>query len=299
MTINRPELVKSHAQEVLAFRNLTYFRNGRRIFDNLSLSLKGGEIHALMSGRSYDMDNLTKLFSGNLDINTQVMIFEKNVDYRRIKGYSCTVTNRTGLFSEFSIANNLFVHSSSFGAYKKTVALLKELELDIDPKARVQDLSASEKKLLEIARGYACRRPILVLYESLFHIDNNLQRAAVSMIKKIASHGTAIVYLTSKLEDALLVSDQISVVENGMIIGSFPTVQVRNSPKHLMELMAGLGTELSDDMDTIEVLNAIVSARELIHSTMELHQKNTAVCPKNTHSTRGRLLHHSAEGYPE
>ena len=271
MTTYKSEPAATH--EVLSFRNLTYSRNGRQIFDNLNLSLKSGEIHALMSGRSYDMNNLTDLISGNFDLKTQVVINGKELDYGQLKNYSCTVTHRAGLFPEFSIANNLFIHYSSFGAYKKTVALLNELGIEIDPKARVQDLSSSEKKILEIARGYASGRPILVLYESLFHIDNNLQRTAVSVIKKIAGHGVGIIYLTSKLEDALLISDRISVVENGMIIGSYPTVQVRSSPKHLMELMAGLDTELADDMDTIEVLNAIVSARELIYSAMELQQK--------------------------
>lgn len=273
MTAYISKQTKSNAQEVLSFHNLTYSRNGRRIFEGLNLSLKSGEIHALMSGRSFDLDNLTNLISGNFDLKIHVEINGKRMDYAKLKKYSFTVTNRAGLFPEFSIANNLFIHYSPFDAHKKTVALLEELGIEIDPKTRVKDLSSSEKKILEIARGCAGGRPILVLHDSLFHIDNNLQKTAASVIKKIAEHGIGIIYLTSKLEDALLISDRISVVENGIIIGSYPTIQVRSSPKHLMELMAGLDAELSEDMDTIEVLNAIVSARELIHSTMELQQK--------------------------
>ena len=259
----------------LAFRRFTYERNHRRIFNGLDLSVKRGEIHAVISSSSYDLDNLYTLATGLLDYSGPVLLDERETKYSALKKNCYAVALDTSLFYEFSIPQNIFIYSniSQRSAARKTAELFRKLSIHIDPQTPVRQLTGSQRKLIEIVRGYQKRPSVLVLNEVLYHVDRDMQSGVISLVRRIAGEGTGVLFLTSKLEDAVAISDRITLLENGTALGSYSTSHVKKSPKHLMQLMMGLDAESLEDQEIIEVLNAIVSAREDIESTAKLRLK--------------------------
>ena len=265
------------ALEVLQLKDLSYERKGRTVFDHLNLTLYKGEIHAVMSGRAYDLSNFCDLIAGflELDADTSVIFQGAPLKYQQLRKHSYVVTTENGMFPEFSIAQNLFINSMLLRRQElaQTKAVFDFLDIKIDPQTRVNDLSGSQRKLLEVVRGYTQKTSIMMLQDTLYHIDNTLQSNTISVIRKIAESGVGILYTTSKLEDALMVSDRISVIEKGKVLGCYATAQVRKSPKHMMQLMAGLEVDSFENQDMIEVINQIANTREILDSTSKLYGK--------------------------
>lgn len=261
--------------ELLRFDNFSHTHKNRTVFNELSLSLNRSEIHAVMSGRSYDLTNFCRLLMGEFDSREYIYLYGKLQEYEKIRASTYAVTTESGLFPEFSIPKNLFInsHLRKHAERVKAAQLFDWLGLELDIKTPVSELSNSLIKLLEIVRGYAHGAPIIVLYDTLFHIDNAMQHLAVSVIQKIASAGVGILYLTSKPEDALRVSNRISIIENGHVLGTYQTAMVRKNPGHMLRMLAGLEDAHSKDVDTLDILEAIVNAREIMDSAGELHSK--------------------------
>ena len=83
------------ADEIFSLYNFSLKSADRLIFDDVSLSVKKGEIHAIMSGRAYDLSNFTRLFAGDFDIKKKFVFFNGNkILYSAFKNYSYSVLTR-------------------------------------------------------------------------------------------------------------------------------------------------------------------------------------------------------------
>ena len=262
-------------EKMLQFQEISYQKKNRILIDRFDFALNAGEVHAIMSSRSFDLTSFSNLILGEYAIDDDIWFMGKKHPYKHIKSLSYSVNPGNGLIAEFSVAQNLFINStfSMKTAVNKTQEVFDWLGITISPKGKTKYLSDSQCKILEIIRGYTMNMPIIMLCDSLYYIDNDMQRQAMFIIRKLAEKGMGILYLTSKLEDAMRISDRISVVERGSLIGTFNTDAVRASPRQMMRLIAGLDIDNSDDQETIETIGAIVATRNIVDSSTELHAK--------------------------
>ena len=101
------------------------------------------------------------------------------------------------------------------GMIERTAKIFKDLEIDIDPKVLIKDLSVSKRQMVEIAKAVSCDAKIIVFDEptsSLTEVEvNHLFR----IIAQLKAKGCGIVYISHKLEEIFSIADEILILRDG------------------------------------------------------------------------------------
>jgi ribose transport system ATP-binding protein len=105
---------------------------------------------------------------------------------------------------------------------QKTRAALGTVEMDIDPFAIVGNLSISERQMVEIAKAVDKQCRILIMDEPNSSLSEHESEILFRIIKKLRGEGMAIVYISHKLEEVLLISDRITPLRDGGYVGTVP-----------------------------------------------------------------------------
>jgi ribose transport system ATP-binding protein len=207
----------------------------------VSMTIEPGEVHALLGQNGSGKSTLIKILSGyhapdpggGIRVEGNELPFQSPVDSYRL---GCRfVQQDLGLVPTLSVLDNMSLGSgfpTQFGtirekaSYKQAKEDLAKLSLDIDPKAMVSSLAASEKTGVAIAR--ALREDpeyphcLLVLDEPtatlpVDEVDNLLDR-----VSALAALGVGVLYVTHHLGEVFRVANKVSVFRDGKVVGAGP-----------------------------------------------------------------------------
>jgi methyl-galactoside transport system ATP-binding protein len=121
--------------------------------------------------------------------------------------------------------------------YRDTTTLLEGLNYHFDPGARMANLSISQQQGCEIARAVSYNASIVVMDEPSSSLTENEVAHLFDIIRDLRSKGVAIIYISHKMEEIFKIADDITVMRDGKVIGTWP-VQDMNGDK-LISLMVG------------------------------------------------------------
>jgi ABC-type uncharacterized transport system ATPase subunit len=202
--------------------------------DCVSLDFRQGEIHTLLGENGAGKTTLMNIIYGlyQKDQGSIVIAGQK----REIRSPKDSLKLSIGMVPQFfklvadmSIFDNifLFIRSKRFFVDKKKVsARIKELselfgfgleeKLDVE----ISDLSEGEKQKVEILKILARGSKILLFDEATNVLAPNELEAFLQVIKELNQKGYTILYITHRLQEALAISDQISVFRKGKLVGT-------------------------------------------------------------------------------
>jgi methyl-galactoside transport system ATP-binding protein len=123
---------------------------------------------------------------------------------------------------------------------RNTVALMRELEIEIAPEALVGDLSISRQQLCEIAKAISCNARIVVMDEPTSSISEVETEHLFRIIRGLKDRGVAVVYISHKMDEIFRIADEISVMRDGCMVGTFPAGAM--DEERLIQLMVGRDT---------------------------------------------------------
>lgn len=109
--------------------------------------------------------------------------------------------------------------------------------MDIDPHARVEDVTLAHQHLIEIVRVLALSPRVLILDEPTEHMNASDVARLFRKIRALAAAGTAIVYISHRVHEVKAIADQITVLRDGEIRGTFDAASV--SEKAIVDLVVG------------------------------------------------------------
>ena len=112
---------------------------------------------------------------------------------------------------------------------QKTAAVLKRLDVDIDPRAQVASLSLAQRRLVMIARGLAAEARLLVLDEPSASLTEEEIKHLHAVVRSLKSHGVAIIYVSHRLDEILSLTDYIGVMRDGKLVYNARTQDVSMS----------------------------------------------------------------------
>ena len=105
--------------------------------------------------------------------------------------------------------------------YRDTVALFKEIGLNVDPLARAGTVSPSNLQLVEIARAVSYNARIIIMDEPTSSLTENEVEYLFNIINKLRSEGRSIIYISHKMEEILRISDDVTIMRDGKYVGTW------------------------------------------------------------------------------
>ena len=254
--------------------------------EEINLDIMYNEVHALV----YDSDSLIKTFMEIItgrNKNAKGKIIYKNKEFDICEIHK--INKMSFLFKEsvlienFTVAENIsfkkfpqirflhFINWKKVNDYAKQ--LLKELDFDINYKLKISDLSNEEKKLVNIAMCFSEKPEIIFMYNPSEGLKSTSIKKLYQVIDKFKNSGKSIVYITNLWEEALKVSDRISILSDGRIKKTLTSDEARRDPQELLNILHKynpIHNKSKISNKDKEVLDAVFKASQFITSEYEL-----------------------------
>lgn len=201
---------------------------GVRALNNASLTLESGEIHALMGENGAGKSTLIKIITGvhRPDAGT-VMLGGEALSLSSPRdaislGISAVHQERN-LISRFSVAENILLEDLPVRrglvdfrrANEQARVHLQKVGLDIDPAAEVRRLSVAQMQMVEIAKALSHKAKVLLLDEPTASITDSETEILFRLVRQLRDEGTAILFVSHKLEEVLSLCDRVTVLRDG------------------------------------------------------------------------------------
>jgi simple sugar transport system ATP-binding protein len=225
--------------------------------DNVCFTLRRGEIHALLgengAGKSTLVMNLCRIpDSGTVSLNGSIVDLHTPKDaLEHGIGIAYQDLSRT-LVERHTIAENILSLAEGFllslGAIEDAIrAALAEYDLgDLDPKIKVWKLSGGEKQRVEILKALITDPDILILDEPTSMLTPPEVEKLFVLLEKLRQEGKSIIIITHHLEEAIGISDRITVLRQGQVVETLDEERVQEMKKtpdygirELAKLMVG------------------------------------------------------------
>lgn len=252
-----PEIGKvKHGEIVVNMKNICKrFPPNVVALDHVDFTIRAGEVHALLGENGAGKTTLMNILYGLYKPDKgEIYVYGRKVHIRSpkdaIKLGIEKVHQNYMLVDELTVAENIFLGLKSpheplldIDEISEIVAeFAKKVGFPIDPKAKVWQLSAGEKQRVEILKALFRGARILILDEPTSVLTPIEAKQLFKSLKRLAEKGLAIVFVTHKLPEVFAVSDRITVLRKGKVVGVLKTKEANE--KMLAELIVGRSTDV-------------------------------------------------------
>ena len=218
--------------------------------DNITLQLRKGEIHALLgengAGKSTLMSVLFGLYrpeEGVIKKDGKVVEINDPNDANDL-GIGM-VHQHFKLVECFSVLDNIImgVEPTKAGflkkkeAREKVMALSEKYGLQVDPDARIEDITVGMQQRVEILKMLYRENEILIFDEPTAVLMPQEIKELLQIMKNLAAEGKSILFISHKMAEILAVSDRCSILRRGKYVGTVETA--RSSAEELSAMMVG------------------------------------------------------------
>lgn len=236
---------------------------GVKALDGAGLTLKKGEIRALMGENGAGKSTLIKCLTGvnkfeageiYLD-GIQGPVVNKDTMDAQSKGIS-TVYQEVNLCPNLSVAENIYIGRApltKFGTIDRRAMnsrakkLLKEMDIDVDVNQNLENYSLAIQQMIAIARAIDMDCRVLILDEPTSSLDDKEVEKLFEVMLRLKSRGVGIIFVTHFLEQVYAVCDGITVLRNGKLVGEYTVAEL---PR--VQLVATMMGKDFDDLAAIK-----------------------------------------------
>ena len=202
---------------------------GVKALDKVDFTLRAGEIHALLGENGAGKSTLIKCLTGvhHKDAGT-ILLDGKEITpispQHAIQMGISTVFQEINLCPNLTVAENIFVGRKEF---KKKIInarareLMKRFHLDIDVTRPLSYFSTAVQQMVSIARAVDIQAKILILDEPTSSLDENEVQLLFDVMRDLKKEGMGIIFITHFLDQIYAVSDRMTILRNGKLVGSY------------------------------------------------------------------------------
>lgn len=222
---------------------------GVKALDDVTFDCRPGEVHALVGENGSGKSTLIKIAAGVLTPDTgEVSIAGKpfsrggTKEARRLG--LMTAYQDTSLVAELTVADNLALSFDAIGQARPTDLgeILDRYDLPFKTTDTVSALGPGARQLLEVVRAMCHQPTVLLLDEPTAALDMQLAAHLEELIKQARGEGTAVVYVSHRLEEVRRLADRLTVLRDGVIQGTYTSEAWKVDD--IVALMVGAPTEL-------------------------------------------------------
>lgn len=244
--------------------------------DNISLQVKWGSVHALVGENGAGKSTLMKIIYGmQPPTSGEVVVDGQNVTLHdpkdAIKLGIGMVHQHFMLVDPLTVTENVILGaeptsgtSINFALARQKVAeLIARFNFALNPDDKIEDLPVGLQQKVEILKTLYRGARILILDEPTAVLTPGETEELFDFLKnQYAKAGNAVIFISHKLHEVLSISDEISVIRDGKMIGTVPTWSA--TPQQLARMMVGRDVVLSVDKKGAQPREVALEVRDLV-----------------------------------
>ena len=235
---------------VLEMENISKEFPGVKALDDVQLKLKPGTVHALMGENGAGKSTLMKCLFGIYEKNSgKILLDGVEVNFKSTKealenGVSM-VHQELNQVLQRNVLDNIwlgrypmkgfFVDEKKM--YNDTINIFKDLDIKVDPRKKVADLPIAERQMIEIAKAVSYKSKVIVMDEPTSSLTEKEVEHLFRIIKKLKESGVGIIYISHKMEEIKMISDEITILRDGKWISTNDVSKI--STEQIISMMVG------------------------------------------------------------
>ena len=284
---------------VLEMHHIDKVFPGVKALQNVDFTLREGEIHALMGENGAGKSTLIKVLTG---------VYAKDGGEIYLKGHEgpisirspqdaqkagiSTVYQEITLCPNLTVAENMFIGRSQKATLnwgqmnRETNKILESLDIPARANMQLSGCSIAVQQMIAIARAVDMDCKVLILDEPTSSLDDNEVEKLFGLMRSLKAKGVGIIFVTHFLDQVYEVSDRITVLRDGKLVGEY---EIENLPRiKLVSKM--LGKEMDDLSAIKEAAGDETPAKDQVPLfEAEGLQSNTGIRPFDFHIRKGEV----------
>jgi ribose transport system ATP-binding protein len=224
---------------------------GVKALDNVYFSCLPGEVHALVGENGAGKSTLVKIIAGAYYPDEgKIILRDKEISFTSPKeaqnaGIS-TIYQEFNLIPELNVAENIllgrepiikasFIDDSLL--YERSKEILATLEVNLDLRTKIKDLSVAQQQMVEIAKALSLKADIIIMDEPSAVVSGKELDSLFSIIQSLKNTRKTIIYISHRIDEVLGIADRITVLKDGKCVGTFRAQEVDKST--IIRMMVG------------------------------------------------------------
>ncbi|AXF64219.1 sugar ABC transporter ATP-binding protein [Leclercia sp. W17] len=223
---------------------------GVKALDNIDLTLFPGEVHCLAGQNGCGKSTLIKIISGvyKPDPGFQIVIDGKPRSHLSpidsVKAGIQVIYQDLSLFPNLTVAENIAIHQHHHNLlvnkgeiHRIAARTVKSIEAELDLDANVESLPIAQRQIVAICRALAQEARLIIMDEPTASLTMQEVKGLLRVIGDLKKRNICVVFVSHRLDEVISISDRISVLKNGALVGTWPASDINN--KKLAFLMTG------------------------------------------------------------
>jgi rhamnose transport system ATP-binding protein len=228
----QPGTSRGDQEPILSLRGATKAFGAIHALEDVSIDLYGGEVHALVGENGAGKSTLVKIIGGvhqpdrgTLTIGGRELVLAGPADARDA-GVAIIYQEPT-LFPDLSVAENVFIGRQPVHAgrridhramHSRARALFETLGVHVDPDRVARGLSIAEQQIVEIAKALSLDAKVVVMDEPTAALSAHEVARLFGVVESLREHGTAVVFISHRLEEVFAISQRVTVLRDGRLV---------------------------------------------------------------------------------
>ncbi|MCC7294213.1 MAG: ATP-binding cassette domain-containing protein [Phycisphaerales bacterium] len=221
---------------LLAMSGISKRFGGAAALSGVDFSVRAGEVHALMGENGAGKSTLIRILTGVHRADAGEIVFNGSPFQPRspaeaLAGGVSTIHQELNLIPTLSVAENLLIGRMPRGRFgldwrearARARRILRDLGIDVDVDRRLDDCSTAVRQMVAIARAVSVQSRLVVMDEPTSSLDRPEARRLLERVKGLRRTGVAVVFISHSLQEVYAVSDRMTVLRNGRLVGVFET----------------------------------------------------------------------------
>jgi len=215
--------------EFLEMRGIVKKFPGVLALDHVNLTVKKGEVHALLGENGAGKSTLMKILSGAYQKDEGTIFFDgKEVEIHSSQDAQklniSTIYQELNLTEQLTVAENIYMGRQLMKnrfqvdwkrMFSEAQKLLDDLGVDIDAHMLVRDLGVAHKQMVEVAKSLSINSKVLIMDEPTAPLTNREIKTLFDTIKMLKSRGVSIIYISHRLEEVMEICDRATIMRDG------------------------------------------------------------------------------------
>lgn len=285
---------------IIEMRNIRKTFPGVVALDDASLTIREGEIHALMGENGAGKSTIIKCLTG---------VYERDSGTVKMKGVEgdiynhstmdaqkigiATVYQEVNLCPNLSVAENLFLGRAPRGRFgevdwremkRLAQVLMEKLSIPLDVTKPLESCSLAVQQMVAIARAVDMDCRVLILDEPTSSLDDKEVEKLFRLMRELRDRGVGILFVTHFLNQVYEICDRITVMRNGCFVGDYTVAEL---PR--VKLVAAMLGKDMEDLKTIQREESTGHSEELLLSARGLSHRGS-IKPFNLDIYKGEVI---------
>ncbi len=233
----------------LELRNIAKRFGATQALEGVSLTLRAGEVHALLGENGAGKSTLIKIITG---------VYQPDRGEILLAGHPLTIASaaeaqRHGiaaiyqeplLFPDLNVAENIFISHQGRGAitawrqmFRRAEDILASLGVALDVRSPARGLTLAAQQSVEIAKAISLNVRVLIMDEPTASLSAHEVAQLFKLVRDLRDQGVAILFVSHRMEEVFEIADEVTVFRDGRLISTRPRAEV--TPQRAIADMVG------------------------------------------------------------